>query len=107
LKPLDDHHQIPPIYLEVFVSKKEGTFHIQEGKSSPPPDQKSPAPSLSSNAVLFKAPQPKGKPQKAKPTYTLEYLSAENPEAALLGHFTGCCQSLGGAGGPCVEYGIT
>jgi hypothetical protein len=42
-----------------------------------------------------------------KSVYTIEKLSSYDPRAAILGHITGCCQSLEKEGESCVEYGIT
>ena len=38
--------------------------------------------------------------------FTLSKLPAEDPRAAILGAYTGCCQSLGSHGEDCVRYGI-
>jgi hypothetical protein len=39
--------------------------------------------------------------------FTLEKLDPKNPEAAVLGKFTSCCQSLGFQGQPSTVHGIT
>lgn len=120
LKPTDDFKLIPRVHLNVYFSleDKQKTKPIieqvelqrvgpeSEPLSVPPTKPFAQAtPSLSSQSI-FSLDDVKELKTK-KQAYTIERLDSDNPEAAILGYLTGCCQSVGSVGTTCVEYGIT